>query len=123
MNKCQCVCEILYDNLTEEEAFRLEEDTIYDLVFNEGYGINIKGIENEDYYLINCTWGGEGASGREYIPSKKTLEKISKANTINSKNNPNYGMKGKNHSEESKQKMREGHLGNSPNMTEEDKKT
>ena len=122
MNKCQCVCEILYDNLTEEEAFRLEEDAIYDLVFNEGYGINIKGIENEDYYLINCTWGGEGASGREYIPSKKTLEKISKANSINSKNNPNYGMKGKNHSEESKQKMREGHLGNSPNMTEEDKK-
>ena len=122
MNKCQCVCEILYDNLTEEEAFQLEEDTIYDLVFNEGYGINIKGIENEDYYLINSTWGGEGASGRKYIPSKETLEKISKANIINSKNNPNYGMKGKNHTEESKQKMREGHLGSSPNMTEEDKK-
>lgn len=72
LNKTECVVEILYDNLTENEAFELEKQTIYDLVFNEGYGIDIQGIENYDYYLVNCTWGGEGAS---LTQSQETIQK------------------------------------------------
>lgn len=74
---------IIKDGLTEEEAFKLERDTIEDLVFNEGYGINIKGFNNynkqQDSYLTNSTWGGEGASGRIYTPTKDTIEKLRKA--------------------------------------------
>lgn len=52
LNKTNCVVEILYKNLTEKEAFQLEMDTIDDLVFNEGYGIDIIGINNNHYYLF-----------------------------------------------------------------------
>ena len=72
LNKTNCVVEILYKNLTEKEAFQLEMDIIDDLVFNEGYGIDIIGINNNDYYLVNCTWGGEGAS---YKQSQETIDK------------------------------------------------
>ena len=33
---------VLYNNLTEEEAFFYEREVIEDLVFNEGYEINCK---------------------------------------------------------------------------------
>lgn len=78
LNKTNCVVEILYENLTEKEAFQLEMDTIDDLVFNEGYGIDIIGINNNDYYLVNCTWGGEGASCKQ---SQETINKRISKNT------------------------------------------
>lgn len=63
---------ILYDCLSEEEAFELERATIEYLVFVEGYGINIKGFaQYEDNYLTNTTWGGEGVSG--YTFDKETI--------------------------------------------------
>ena len=76
-NKVECVVEILYDNLTEEEAFQLEVDTIYDLVFNEGYSIDIKGIKKNTNgcHLVNCTWGGEGSSGLSVKQSQETIDK------------------------------------------------
>lgn len=77
LNKVECVVEILYDNLTEDEAFQLEVDTIYDLVFNEGYSIDIKGIKKNTNgcHLVNCTWGGEGTSGLSIKQSQETIDK------------------------------------------------
>ena len=74
---------IIKYGLTEEEAFELERDIIEDLVFNEGYGIDIKDFKynKKDSYLTNATWGGEGASGRTYMPTKETVEKIKKITT------------------------------------------
>ena len=63
LNKTPCVTYKLYDNLTEEDALFLERETIEDLVFNEGYGIDIKGYIEKEYNLVNNTWGGEGVSG------------------------------------------------------------
>lgn len=83
INKTDCAVEILYDNLTEEEAFRLEMETINDLVFNEGYSINIKDIDKNDdgKHLVNFTWGGEGTSGLSIKQSQETIEKRAKKNT------------------------------------------
>ena len=86
---------IIKDNLTEEEAFELERDTIEDYVFNLGYGINIDGYRDysNNKYLTNCTWGGEGSSGYKF--SEESKQKMSES------------QKGKHHSEESKQKTSE----------------
>ena len=80
-NKIECVVEILYDNLTEDEAFQLEVDTIYDLVFNEGYSIDIKGFDKNENHLVNCTWGGEGTSGLSIKQSQETIDKRVAKNT------------------------------------------
>ena len=82
-NKVPCVVEILYNNLTEDEAFQLEVDTIYELVFEEGYSIDIKGFEKNSngYHLVNCTWGGEGTSGLILKQSPETIAKRVAKNT------------------------------------------
>ena len=83
LNKEECAVEILYDNLTEEEAFKLEKETIEDLVFNEGYSIDIKNyndnVTNKNH-LVNCTWGGEGTSGLSLKQSEETIAKRVKKN-------------------------------------------
>lgn len=81
LNKVDCAVEILYDNLTEEEAFQLEVDTIYDLVFNEGYSIEIKGFEKCEKHLVNCTWGGEGTCGLIIKQTQETIAKRVEKNT------------------------------------------
>lgn len=81
LNKVDCVVEILYDNLTEEQAFQLEVDTIYDLVFNEGYSIDIKGFDKCEKHLVNCTWGGEGTCGLVIKQTQDTINKRVKKNT------------------------------------------
>ena len=63
LNKTPCAVYKLYDNLTEEDTLFLERETIEDLVFNEGYGIDIEGYIEKEYNLVNNTWGGEGVSG------------------------------------------------------------
>lgn len=77
LNSTDCVVEIIYDNLTEHEAFELEMQTIYDLVFIEGYSIDIQGFndKNNINHLTNCTWGGEGTSGFSMKQSLETIEK------------------------------------------------
>ena len=97
-NKVECAVEILYDNLTEDEAFQLEVDTIYDLVFNEGYSIDIKGIRKNTNgcHLVNCTWGGEGTSGLSIKQSQETIDKRVAKNT------------GKKRTEEQKENLRNG---------------
>lgn len=76
-NKTDIAVVIIAENLTEQEAFDLEIKTIYDYVFNEGYGINIKGIgyERGFPYLINRTWGGEGFGGISPYSYATTKEK------------------------------------------------
>lgn len=116
-NKVPCTVEILKDNLTEDEAFQLEVDTIYDLVFNEGYSIDIKGIKknNNGCHLVNCTWGGEGTSGLSIKQSQETIDKrvaknIGKKRTEEQKQRISKGLKNRkcyNISEETKKKKYE----------------
>ena len=83
------------NNLTEEEAFELERERIEYYVFTLGYGIDIEGYENRENneFLTNMTFGGEGVSGIKR--SEETKRKMSKA------------KKGIKYSEEAKRKMSE----------------
>lgn len=74
---------ILYDNLTEKEAFFYEREVIEDLVFNEGYEIPCKNcgeFTKEFSYLTNFSFGGEGQTGLKQ--SKETIEKRKASNKI-----------------------------------------
>ena len=90
---------IVKDNLTEEEAFELERDTIEDYIFTFGYGIEIDGYKNRenDEFLTNMTFGGEGVSGGHL--SEEHKQKLSESHN------------GKHHSEETKMKMSESRKG------------
>ena len=72
---------IIADNLTEEEAYWLERDTIEDYVFNLGNGIDIEGHNDYDHelpHLTNMNWGGKGGtSGMHH--SEETKQKISES--------------------------------------------
>lgn len=77
MEKTEIAGYILYDNLTENEAFELEKNIIEQYVFEEGYGIKCKNFDyvSGEPYLVNATWGGEGASGLKF--SQETKNKLS----------------------------------------------
>lgn len=82
----------LEENLIEKMALKLEIKYIEDLVFNLGYGINIKGFrESEIGLLTNCTWGGEGTSGRKC--KEITKKRISIANKGRSHPQTDYTKK------------------------------
>lgn len=87
-NYCETHYEIVKDNLTEQEALNYEKEFIKNLVYNEGYTIQIKGFgKNKDgKHLVNCTFGGEGVSG-----FKHSSESIRKSTHFGSDN----GMFGK----------------------------
>ena len=57
---------------------------------------------------------GRWNAGR-LIPAE-TKKLMSESHKINAKNNPNYGMNGKHHSDETKKKMRDSHLGPKCNL-------
>ena len=84
---------ILYDNLTEEEAFFYEREIIEDLVFDEGYEIDCNGIElTKKYsYLTNFTFGGEGATGHNPYKNKneEEIKLINEKKSISKKGNKN----------------------------------
>ena len=89
INKVEYEVEILYENLTEDEALDLEVSTIHDLVFNENYSIDIKGYNKKSKkHLVNCTWGGEGISGYKY-----TTEQCDKQRRYGEQNGM-YGKRG-----------------------------
>ena len=122
VNKVETVVEILYDDLTENEAFQLETSVIEDLVFNEGYSIEILNYceRNNGRHLVNQSFGGEGSSGfrfsdevkknmsnqrkgennafygKKHTPyTKNRISEIRKeCNLAKGENNPMYGLKG-----------------------------
>lgn len=68
--------EILKDGLTEKEAFKLEMEIIHDLVFNQGYSIEVpefKSPKIKGKHLVNLTWGGDGTTGYTYKQSEQTI--------------------------------------------------
>ena len=74
LNKYDVVCEILYDNLTEEQAHGIECYLIHELVFEYGFSIDIKNNRSSDgdwFHLVNATWGGEGTSGLVHTEESK----------------------------------------------------
>ena len=109
---------IFKDKLNEAEAFKLEEDLIRCYVLNMGYGICIKGyMNNNNKFLTNRTWGGEGPSG--YKHSEESKQKMSKSHKgikqseeskrkisekMTGENHPFYG---KHHTEETKENISE----------------
>ena len=102
--KYGCRVEIIKDNLTESQAFRLESKMIKYYVLTLGYGAPIDGYRDFDHnlpYLTNCTWGGEGTSGMHH--SKEVKQKIGEANKEKNK--------GKKFSEEHKKNLSESHKG------------
>ena len=85
---------ILKENLTEEKAFQ-----------HEKYMIAIFGRKDLGTGILrNKTDGGDGISG--YIFGEETKEKLSESRKGN--RNPFYG---KSHTEKSREKLRESHLG------------
>ena len=129
---CGCKVVIIKNNLTESQAFRLENKMIKYYVHTLGYGIDIEGYDDYDHklpHLTNCTWGGEGTSGMHHTEeakqniseknkgrkhSEEELQKMSESNK--GKKNPMYGKnpyanKTEEEMEEIKQKMSESHKG------------
>lgn len=102
VNNIETTVEILYDNLTEEEALYLERETIEDLIYNEGYSIQIRDFcdINEGYHLTNHSLGGRGTLG--YKSSEEELKERSER--YKGEKNPFYG---KHHNEETKRKLSE----------------
>ena len=96
------------ENLTESQAYRLENKMIKYYVHTLGYGIDIEGYDDYDHnlpHLTNMDWGGEGGkSGMHHTEESKI--KMSE-NSSGEKN----GMYGKHHSEEAKIKMSEKRKG------------
>ena len=64
MNKYGMEVKILKSNLTEEEAYEEEYNTIIEYI-KSGYGIDIGGLEgnNPDKFLTNKTFGSRGSIG------------------------------------------------------------
>ena len=84
---------IFKDKLNEEEAFKLEKDLINCYVSKLGYGIYIKGYyvnTENNKFLTNMTFGGEGVSGMNPYANKtpEEMEIISnkKSNSLKGKN-------------------------------------
>lgn len=68
---------ILYNNLTEEDAYKYEKEVIENLV-DIGYSIDIKGYKKKDFHLTNQCWGGKGGlSGIKR--SEETKRKLSES--------------------------------------------
>lgn len=80
INHCECYVEIIINNISEQEAFKIEKEYIEKLVFEEGYSIEIPGFDKKEYHLVNQCWGGEGGLGN--IPkSPETKIRLSKSRT------------------------------------------
>lgn len=93
--------DIFLSNLTEQEAFELEKQAI------KVYGR----YDNKTGILANVTDGGDGPTGYIHLEeTKQYWSKIRKGKQAG-KNHPYYGKK---HSKETRQKLSESHLGQTP---------
>ena len=82
---------IVKENLTEEEAYKLERELIEHYVFCLGYGIDIIGFNNkseEPGHLTNHTFGGDGSYGMIHSDEWKAQHSLD----MSGKNNPMYGV-------------------------------
>lgn len=96
VNKHGYIVEIFEENLTEDQAFEKEIESI-------------KLYKSQGYCETNFTGGGEGPSGA--IRSEETCKKISKANkgkklSEETRKKISEAAKGRKHSEEAKKRMR-----------------
>ena len=99
--------EILYTNLTKEEAERMEIELIVYYKSNQpDFGYNIANGGNCAESIAEETRQKLSEAHKGKIPSEETRKKLSKATS--GVNNPFYGKK---HTDETKQKLREIHLG------------
>ena len=116
-DKYGCRVEIIKDNLTESQAFRLESKMIKYYVLTLGYGAPIEGYDDYDHnlpYLTNFTWGGEGVSGRKHSEEEKQKMSKAKKGKKNSKEhnkNISKALKGIKLSEQTRRKMSESQKG------------
>ena len=79
VKKYPIAVEIIKDNLTEEQALGVECFLINQLVFEEGYSIDIQNNRSKNrktQHLVNCTWGGEGTSGHNAFENKTNEEML-----------------------------------------------
>ena len=97
---------IVKDNLTEDESFALEQETIKHYVFDLGYGIDIIGYNNnphENGHLTNCSFGGEGTTG--IVHTEEWCKQHSEM--MMGENNPMYGKSALDYmTDEAKEKLR-----------------
>ena len=93
---------IFKDKLNEEEAFKLEKDLINCYVSKLGYGIYIKGYyvnTENNKFLTNMTFGGEGTSGIKLSEqTKRNMSESHKGRKNSEEHNKNISKvtKGKN---------------------------
>lgn len=106
-NKTSFTIKIIKDNLTEEEAYKLEREVIEDYVFNKKYGIDIIGYNNnkdENGHLTNHSFGGDGSYGM--VHSEEWKHQHSK--DMVGEKNPMYGINvWDSYTEEEKQNIKE----------------
>jgi hypothetical protein len=100
VNKHGYLIKIIYEGISEEEAFALEKETISNL---KEIGVT----------LTNLTNGGDGVSGHKH--SEESKKKMSEAK----KGKPNLALKGKEKSPEHKERLRQLRLGAKQPCTEE----
>ena len=90
INKYGYITKIIKENLTEQEALDLEKERIHYYVFDLDYGIDIDGYRkyNNNQFLTNLTFGGEGNYGVPH--TEKWKQEHSKRMT--GSGNPMYGV-------------------------------
>ena len=82
-NKYGCIIERIYENLTEQQALDLEEQTIKHYVYDLGYSIaltndfELRDRSNEKF-LCNHTLGGEGSSGSRRMSNEEKEKRRNK---------------------------------------------
>ena len=82
---------IVRDNLSEDDAYRLERELIHHYVFDLGYGIDIIGYNNnpnENGHLTNHTFGGDGSYGMVHSEEWRRQHSID----MMGESNPMYGV-------------------------------
>lgn len=99
---------IVAANLSEDEAYKIERETIAYYVFILGYGIDIIGYRNGKHeigHLTNSTFGGDGSYGMVHSEEWCLQHSLD----MTGENNPAYGVNyWESFSEEKKQELLKG---------------
>lgn len=91
VNKYGMSVKIVYDNLTQDDAYRLEHERIMYYVFDLGYEIEIPGYNSKDNApgrLTNHNFGGIGNYGSSHTDEWKHQHSIA----MSGENNPMFGV-------------------------------